>query len=221
MLMFFLSRVALVFLALGSIYAVSPPCIVVAALAVGYWLTLPAVSPPAAAATVGNFPAVETLAAPRVCKVRTLSSRDIGEPRRLFDPRVKTGLTSRTTSGNGDVFPHLTTSFQTSNVSSLRGCMKSKSKRKKKVKRVVIAEERNTYKEVQNWIVRQSDQHDLAKPITRHVHWDVYDVVYEFEPYWDNDGAHSQLHFPRTKFIRNVPDIDLEDFDGDIEMLDV
>ncbi|KAL9637323.1 MAG: hypothetical protein Q9164_002260 [Protoblastenia rupestris] len=192
-----------------------PQYIVATALAVGYWLTLPAVSP---AVAVSKDPGVVTLAAPRVCKIRTLSSQDIGEPRRLFDSRANTRPMC-STSTDEDPFPHLIASFQTLNVSSLRGCVKSKSKRKK-VKRVVIAEEKNTYKEVENWIVRRRDQHDCDASMPRHVHWDVYDVIYEFEPYLENDGAQSQLHFPRTKFIRNVPDVELEDSDGDIGMLD-
>lgn len=52
-----------------------------------------------------------------------------------------------------------------------------------------------------------------------HVRWDHYDKVYEVDTWIVPDG-HNQLHFPRTKWIRDVPDPAVEDLDGDIEMRD-
>ena len=46
-------------------------------------------------------------------------------------------------------------------------------------------------------------------------HHAYYTVDRWIEPY-----DHTQLHFPRTKWIRDIPDSGLEDLDGDIEMLD-
>ena len=196
---------ALACFALWSIYSASPPYIVATALAVGCWLTFPAALP---ATAVSNPPAVKTLAVGQACNLSRSPSQGI----------LANAETESNASKDEDVFPHLTASFQTLSISS-GGCLESKSK-SKKVKRVVIAEDKNMYKEVENWIVPWRDQHDCSKSMSRHAHWDVYDAVYEFEPYLHDEGAQSQLHFPRTKFIRNVPDVEFEDSDGDIAMSD-
>ena len=43
--------------------------------------------------------------------------------------------------------------------------------------------------------------------------------IYEC-PRWIEPHGRQQLHFPRTRWIHNGPDLDDEDADGDIEMAD-
>ena len=51
------------------------------------------------------------------------------------------------------------------------------------------------------------------------IEWSDDDFIYE-NPRWIEPHGHQQLHFPRTRWIREVPDLDFEDDDGDVEMVD-
>ena len=56
----------------------------------------------------------------------------------------------------------------------------------------------------------------------RAIDWKVrfhdYALVWE-HPRWIEPDGQQQLHFPRTRWIRDGPDPSLEDHEGDIEMV--
>ena len=105
--------------------------------------------------------------------------------------------------------------FQSLNLSETRGALRPRGS-KKTAKTVVWADDKNEVHLVENWIVKHIHIH---QPFNGHVRWDHYDKVYEVDTWIVPDG-HNQLHFPRTKWIRDVPDPAVEDLDGDIEMRD-
>ena len=83
--------------------------------------------------------------------------------------------------------------------------MKQKKKKKKKLKTVSFALENNTTQVVDRWI--------------RNVGFARYDEVFDVER-WIEPHGRAQLHFPKTKFISEGPDVDAEDDEGDVEMVD-
>lgn len=87
--------------------------------------------------------------------------------------------------------------------------------KKKKKKTVRFDLDRNETVEVGDWYIQTWG---IGKKYWG-VRWGLW-VVDTFEPYLEPDG-HNQLHFPRTKWIRDVPSWDEENDDGDIEMIDV
>ena len=95
-------------------------------------------------------------------------------------------------------------------------------KGRKKAKTVVFAEEDDVLL-VEKWIIPKVHCHNKeevsALPSVREVHWDDYNLIFPVENWLQPDG-HNQLSFPRTRYVRNVPDSEAEDLDGDIEMLD-
>ena len=70
---------------------------------------------------------------------------------------------------------------------------------------------------MENWII--TELHIHSQP-NGHVRWDHYDAVYLVDNWIEQPYGRTQLHFPKTRWIRDVPDPELEDLDGDIEMLD-
>ena len=84
---------------------------------------------------------------------------------------------------------------------------------KKKVKKsVAFAEELNEVYEVENWFDRRIHKHREIR-----FGWGVA-VTHEVSR-WIEPNGHQQLHFPRTKWVRDVPDWSAEDQDGDLEMV--
>lgn len=88
-------------------------------------------------------------------------------------------------------------------------------KKKKKNKSVRFDLDRNETVEVGDWIVRTWVTGDSYSG----VRWGEQ-LVWTVECYLEPHG-HTQLHFPETKWIRDVPSWDAENDDGDIEMIDV
>lgn len=85
--------------------------------------------------------------------------------------------------------------------------------KKKKVKKsVAFAEELNEVYEVENWFDRRIHKHREIR-----FGWGVA-ITYEVSRWIEPDG-HNQLHFPRAKWVRDVPDWSVEDQDGDVEMV--
>lgn len=85
---------------------------------------------------------------------------------------------------------------------------------KKKKKSVKFDLERNETVEVGYWYVEAWGTGDCS----RSVRWGnkfVLTVDRYLEPY-----GHTQLHFPQTKWIHDVPSWDTENDDGDIDMID-
>lgn len=87
-------------------------------------------------------------------------------------------------------------------------------KKKKGKKTVAFAEELNEVYEVEYWFDRRIHKHREIR-----FRWDEAVVVFEVSRWIESDG-HNQLHFPRTKWVRDVPDWSVEDQDGDVEMAD-
>ncbi|MCJ1257255.1 hypothetical protein MMC24_005080 [Lignoscripta atroalba] len=85
----------------------------------------------------------------------------------------------------------------------------------KKKKSVVFAEWKNQTRLVDSWIDRRVHVHRPGAGTVRF----ACEVVYTGLSRWIEPDGHNQLHFPRTKWIRDVPD-PVEDLDGDVEMLD-
>ena len=84
---------------------------------------------------------------------------------------------------------------------------------KKKVKKsVAFAEELNEENDVENWFDRRIHKHREIR-----FGWGVA-VTHEVSR-WIEPHGHQQLHFPRTKWVRDVPDWSVEDQDGDVEMV--
>lgn len=83
--------------------------------------------------------------------------------------------------------------------------------KKKGKKSVAFAEELNEVYEVEKWFDRRIHKHREIR--FRWGYWQSIEVSRWIEP----DG-HNQLHFPRTKWVRDVPDWSVEDQDGDVEM---
>lgn len=106
--------------------------------------------------------------------------------------------------------------LQSPTLSKTRGALRPQGSKKKTAKTVVWADDKNEVHLVEKWIVTHIHIH---QPANGHVRWDHYDKVYPVDTWIVPDG-HNQLHFPRTKWIRDVPDGAFEDLDGDIEMRD-
>lgn len=87
--------------------------------------------------------------------------------------------------------------------------------RVKKKKSVKFDLDRNETVEVGNWYVRTWGTGDSYSG----VRWGE-ELVWRVERYLEPHG-HTQLHFPETKWIHDVPGWDAENDDGDIEMIDV
>ncbi|MCJ1271035.1 hypothetical protein MMC22_010934 [Lobaria immixta] len=86
-------------------------------------------------------------------------------------------------------------------------------KRKGK-KTVAFAEELNEVYEVEYWFDPRIHKH-------REVRFRFCEDVTVVEVFrWIVPDGHNQLHFPRTKWVRDVPDWSVEDQDGDVEMGD-
>lgn len=89
---------------------------------------------------------------------------------------------------------------------------------KKKKKSVAFALERNETRLVDKWYINTWGHKHPTRPNGRVGIHEV--VLVMFVANWLQPDGHNQLHFPRTKWIRDVPDWDVEDDDGDIGMLD-
>ncbi|MCJ1469040.1 hypothetical protein MMC07_007672 [Pseudocyphellaria aurata] len=72
---------------------------------------------------------------------------------------------------------------------------------------------RNEVYEVDYWFDRRIHKHREIR-----FGWGIEETI-EVSRWIEPDG-HNQLHFPRTKWVRDVPDWTVEDQDGDVEMLD-
>ncbi|MCJ1458050.1 hypothetical protein MMC28_008420 [Mycoblastus sanguinarius] len=193
---------------------VSEKILVAATLALNWWhavfgsLLLPTQVNP-----VCNSPTVKTPTAPRACKFRTINSSDLGQPRKLFEGRAKTEPSS--TGSERPIPLALHRPNPSPQASGVPDLSQPKAKREK-AKSVVFAEEKNEVHLVEKWIVRELHIH--SRP-NGHVRWDHYDEVWPVDR-WIVPHGHDQLHFPRTRWVRDVPDSGFEDLDGDIEMLD-
>ena len=106
--------------------------------------------------------------------------------------------------------------LQSLTLSENRGALRPQGIKKKTAKTVVWADDKNEVHLVEKCIVTHIHIHQLANG---HVRWDHYDKVYPVDT-WIVPEGHNQLHFPRTKWIRDVPDVAFEDLDCDIEMRD-
>ncbi len=87
--------------------------------------------------------------------------------------------------------------------------------RVKKKKSVKFDLDRNQTVEVGNWYVQTWGTGDSLYG----VRWGMK-LVWIVDRYLEPHGR-NQLHFPQTKWIRDVPSWDAENDDGDIEMIDV
>lgn len=83
-------------------------------------------------------------------------------------------------------------------------------KRKAK-KSVAFAEDLNEVHVVENWFDPSIHKHREIR-----FRWGIWEMI-EVSRWIEPDG-HNQLHFPRTKWVRDVPDWSVEDQDGDVEM---
>ena len=83
-------------------------------------------------------------------------------------------------------------------------------------KSVAFALERNETRSVDYWFVETWG--DGYHRYTGHVKFARIFTWIEY-PRWIEPHGHTQLHFPRTKYVRDVPDWQDEDGDGDIAML--
>ena len=81
---------------------------------------------------------------------------------------------------------------------------------------VTFAEEKNQTILVDTWIDPLIHQYHGGNGHVR-----FYRLLHITEVFrWIKPDGHNQINFPRTIWIRNVPDAAAEDDDGDIEMLD-
>ncbi len=184
-------------------------CILVAIPLVYRWYLSLTPSPSAATRRMATSP-VWIQSAPRHRKKRSVSSRVQGQPLRLFPEQVNPAVCQ------ADV-EDLCKKLQSLSLSETRGALRPQgSVKKKTAKTVVWADDKNEVYLVEKWIVKHLHIH---QPANGHVRWDHYDKVYLVDTWIVPDG-HNQLHFPRTKWIRDVPDAVVEDLDGDIEMHD-
>ena len=78
-------------------------------------------------------------------------------------------------------------------------------------KKVSFREDLNEVHEVEYWFDRRIHKHREIR-----FGWGV--VVTLVVSRWIEPDGHNQLHFPRTKWVRDVPDWSAEDDDGDVEM---
>ena len=86
--------------------------------------------------------------------------------------------------------------------------------KKKKKKSVKFDLERNETIEVGEWYAQTWGTGDSYSG----VRWGM-ELQWTVERYLEPYG-HTQLHFPQTKWIRDVPNWDAENDDGDIDMID-
>ena len=84
---------------------------------------------------------------------------------------------------------------------------------------MAFAEWKNQVLLVESWIDRRVHVHKKLRDGAGTVEFACEFVYPDLERWIEPDG-HNQINFPRTKWIRGVPDPTLEDCDGDIEMLD-
>ena len=151
---------------------------------------------------------IQSTPSPR--KKHSVSSRvQRQQPLRLLSGEVDTAVCE---AGVEDLCKML----QSLTLSDTRGALRRQGSKKKTAKTVVWADDQNEVHLVERWIVTHLHIH---QPENGHVRWDHYDKVYSVDKWIVPDG-HNQLHFPRTKWIRDVPDAAFEDLDGDIEMRD-
>ena len=184
-------------------------CILVAIPLVYRWYLSLTPSPSVATRRMAKSP-VWIQPAPSPRKKRSISSRVQGQPLRLFSEQVNPVVCL---AGVEDLCKML----QSLNLSETRGALRPQGSAKKKTaKTVVWADDKNEVHLVEKWIVKHLH---IQQPENGHVRWDHYDKVYLIDTWIVPDG-HNQLHFPRTKWIRDVPDAAVEDLDGDIEMRD-
>ena len=183
-------------------------CILVAIPLLYHWYLSLTPSPPAATRRMATHSGWAP-SAPRPRKKHSVSSRVEGQqPLRLLSDEVNPAVCQ---AGVEDLCRML----QSLNLSETRGALRPQGS-KKTAKTVVWADDKNEVHLVEKWIVNHIHIH---QPANGHVRWDHYDKVYLVDTWIVPDG-HNQLHFPRTKWIRDVPDAAVEDPDGDIEMRD-
>ena len=185
-------------------------CILVAIPLVYRWYMSLATPPPPATSWMAKCP-VWIQPPPSTRKKRSASGRAQRRPLRSSPDAVDPAVCD---AGVEDLCKML----QSLKLSETRGALRPRGsvKKLKKAKTVVWAEEKNEVHLVDKWIITHIH---VWQPENGHVRWDHYDKVYPVETWIVPDG-HNQLHFPRTKWMRDVPEAALEDLDGDIEMFD-
>ena len=149
--------------------------------------------------------------APWPSNSRSVNSYDLGLPQ--FEEPANTAAPGTSTEHPGEVVrrshPHC--QFLDEASPSHRS-----EKKRKKTKTVAFApEDDNEVHLVENWL-GELNFHSRSEG---HVRFYRYHAYYTFDR-WIEPHDHTQLHFQRTKWIRDIPDSGLEDLDGDIEMLD-
>ncbi|KAM0799243.1 hypothetical protein BDR22DRAFT_890455 [Usnea florida] len=128
----------------------------------------------------------------------TLSPSNIDQPRKLISHLANTVASTPTCI---TASPHSTTRPAPHRPEQPTTTMK----KKKPPNTVSFALEHNTTQVVDRWIKRVS--------------WAPYDEVAEVQR-WIEPHGRRQLHFPRTVFIRDGPDTEAVDDEGDAEMVD-
>ncbi|KAL9077679.1 MAG: hypothetical protein Q9161_000051 [Pseudevernia consocians] len=135
--------------------------------------------------------------APRPRRRCKISALDLGQPRRLFSNLAKTVASTSVCVGVEQAPNDAARPTQR--------LEQPKVIKKKNPKTVSFALENNTTQVVDRWIIK--------------VRWARYDEVFDVDR-WIEPHGHNQLNFPRTKFVRDGPDADAEDDQGDVEMID-
>lgn len=137
---------------------------------------------------------------PRQHRYRTISALGLGQPRKLFSNLAKTVASTSVC-----VSVEQTPDDAARPAQRLEQPKAIRKKKKKKPKTVSFALENNTTQVVDRWIVK--------------VCWARHDEVFDVDR-WIEPHGRDQLHFPKTKFIRDGPEADAEDDEGDVEMVD-
>ncbi|CAD6564453.1 MAG: hypothetical protein ASARMPREDX12_002666 [Alectoria sarmentosa] len=139
---------------------------------------------------------------PRQHRYRTISALGLGQPRKLFLNLAKT-VASTSVCVSVEQAPN--DAARPAQRLEQPKAIRKKKKKKKKPKTVSFALENNTTQVVDRWIVK--------------VCWARHDEVFDVDR-WIEPHGRDQLHFPKTKFIRDGPEADAEDDEGDVEMVD-
>ncbi|KAL9127434.1 MAG: hypothetical protein Q9175_007735 [Cornicularia normoerica] len=136
--------------------------------------------------------------APRPRRYRTILALDLGQPRKLFSNLAKTVAST--------LACHTVEQARHDAARPAQRLEQPKPvKKKKKPKTVSFALENNTTQVVDRWIKK--------------VGWARWDEVFDVDR-WIEPHGRDQLNFPKTRFIRDGPDGDAEDDQGDVEMVD-
>lgn len=144
---------------------------------------------------------------PRPHRHRTLSASDLIQPRKLFSTPATTVIANTSACVTIEQAPN-DAALPTHGPEQPKAITRetnTKTKKKKKPKTVSFALDNNTTRIVDRWIVKVTFA-------------DFYEEL-EVERWIEPHGRH-QRSFPRTTFVRDGPDVEDEDDEGDVVMGD-